>query len=138
MPCICGAGACSTGISSSEVKRVVKECLDEHKCPPPTMTIDDLSLEVVVEQFVKKGWPAERAIQARAEYREFLRQFQAAASESPDLSKMEPMVPPSQDVDDFWHQHVLNTKKYALDCKNVLGFFLHHDPSTFQEPRATK
>ena len=135
MPCVCGTGACSTGISSDEVKRVVKECLDEHKCPPPSLTVDDLNLSMVEDQLIKKGWHADRAVKDRAGYMEFLKQFQKAASGSPDLGKMEPLVPPSQDVDDFWHQHVLNTKKYALDCKNVLGFFLHHDPSTFQEVR---
>jgi hypothetical protein len=31
-------------------------------------------------------------------------------------------------LDDYWHQHILDTKKYAEDCDNVFGYFLHHDP----------
>jgi hypothetical protein len=32
------------------------------------------------------------------------------------------------DVDNFWHYHILDTKKYAVDCHNVFGYFLHHFP----------
>lgn len=31
-------------------------------------------------------------------------------------------------VDDYWHQHILDTKKYAEDCEKVFGYFLHHYP----------
>ena len=31
-------------------------------------------------------------------------------------------------LDDYWHQHILDTRKYAEDCEMVFGHFLHHDP----------
>jgi hypothetical protein len=31
-------------------------------------------------------------------------------------------------LDDYWHQHILDTKKYAEDCEKVFGYFLHHYP----------
>jgi len=31
-------------------------------------------------------------------------------------------------LDDYWHQHILDTRKYAEDCRLVFGYFLHHDP----------
>jgi len=37
-------------------------------------------------------------------------------------------IVPSRTVDDFWHQHVLDTRAYASDCNEVFGFFLHHYP----------
>lgn len=40
------------------------------------------------------------------------------------------IIPPTQDIDDFWHQHILNTFKYEKDCLEFLGFFLHHYPHT--------
>src|SRR5581483_9524182 len=33
-----------------------------------------------------------------------------------------------RDIDTFWHGHILDTMKYAEDCQNVFGFFLHHFP----------
>ncbi|GGY83730.1 hypothetical protein ACFFTM_05820 [Pseudoduganella plicata] len=35
---------------------------------------------------------------------------------------------PLQDVDTFWHYHILDTLKYAADCQAVFGYFLHHFP----------
>jgi len=31
-------------------------------------------------------------------------------------------------LDDYWHQHILDTYKYANDCQTIFGYFLHHDP----------
>ncbi len=39
-------------------------------------------------------------------------------------------TPPSEIIDVFWHAHILDTSKYAEDCKEVFGFFLHHFPYT--------
>jgi hypothetical protein len=35
---------------------------------------------------------------------------------------------PLFDVDIFWHYHILDTMKYAADCEQVFGYFLHHFP----------
>jgi hypothetical protein len=34
----------------------------------------------------------------------------------------------SEAIDAFWHQHILDTRKYAEDCETVFGEFLHHFP----------
>jgi hypothetical protein len=31
-------------------------------------------------------------------------------------------------LDDYWHQHILDTHKYAADCDKLFGSFLHHYP----------
>jgi hypothetical protein len=31
-------------------------------------------------------------------------------------------------LDDYWHQHILDTQKYAEDCQQIFGYFLHHYP----------
>lgn len=31
-------------------------------------------------------------------------------------------------VDEYWHQHILDTLKYAADCEMVFGHLLHHYP----------
>jgi hypothetical protein len=31
-------------------------------------------------------------------------------------------------IDTFWHHHILDTRKYASDCEQCFGHFLHHFP----------
>ena len=38
------------------------------------------------------------------------------------------VVVPSTAVDDFWHLHILDTRKYASDCEQIFGRFIHHYP----------
>jgi hypothetical protein len=35
---------------------------------------------------------------------------------------------PDQDIDRFWHMHILDTRKYAADCEATFGHFVHHFP----------
>jgi hypothetical protein len=35
---------------------------------------------------------------------------------------------PNSMIDEAWHQHILDTKKYASDCNILFGEFLHHYP----------
>ena len=37
-------------------------------------------------------------------------------------------VVPSKEIDVFWHSHILDTEKYAKDCKIIFGYFFHHYP----------
>ena len=37
-------------------------------------------------------------------------------------------IVPTKTIDQFWHQHILDTQKYAADCEKIFGFFLHHFP----------
>ena len=44
---------------------------------------------------------------------------------------------PSKLVDELWHRHMLDSKKYAAFCQRVAGYYLHHtpyygEPSTFE------
>jgi hypothetical protein len=66
-----------------------------------------------------EGWSLEQANGVEREYRRFLY-----------LMKMFPaeQTAPLADVDTFWHYHILDTMKYAADCEQVFGYFLHHFP----------
>lgn len=37
-------------------------------------------------------------------------------------------LPPSNDIDVFWHYHILDTRKYHADCQKIFGYYLHHNP----------
>jgi hypothetical protein len=35
---------------------------------------------------------------------------------------------PSELIDDLWHIHILDTRKYMSDCNSIKGEFIHHYP----------
>lgn len=34
----------------------------------------------------------------------------------------------SDNIDPFWHAHILHTREYVAFCERVYGQFIHHDP----------
>lgn len=36
--------------------------------------------------------------------------------------------PPSEEIDEFWHNHILDTEKYRHDCQMIFGYYLDHYP----------
>lgn len=38
------------------------------------------------------------------------------------------ILPTSEDIDEFWHYHILDTKKYHQDCFKIFGCYRHHNP----------
>ena len=66
-----------------------------------------------------EGWSVGKANAVEKEYRRFL-----------CLMKMYPResIAPLVDVDTFWHYHILDTMKYAADCEQAFGYFVHHYP----------
>ncbi len=68
-------------------------------------------------------WDEARVERALGEYKQFL----ALMLWSPDT-----VIVPSEDIDEVWHTHVLNTARYQADCDAIFGRFQHHFP-TFGE-----
>ena len=44
----------------------------------------------------------------------------------------EAMVP-TREIDEFWHNHILNTKKYYQDSLQIFGHYLHHEPASMDD-----
>ena len=65
------------------------------------------------------SWTRAEADRHEQEYKRFL----ALVAKFPEEA-----IVPNKDVDKFWHGHILDTMKYAEDCQNVFGYFLHHFP----------
>lgn len=80
--------------------------------------------DVRTRVYLETKWPTSRLDAAEQGYRDFLAQDAQAE--------------PSQDVDKFWHHHILDTAKYAQDCKDLFGFFLHHRPGPVGKKTCTK
>ncbi len=66
-----------------------------------------------------EGWTRAYADAVEFEYRRFLYLVKKFPIEQ---------TAPLFDVDVFWHYHILDTMKYAVDCEAVFGYFLHHFP----------
>jgi len=43
-------------------------------------------------------------------------------------SELHPVLPPSIEIDEIWHHHILDTYQYEQDCLKIFGQFLHHYP----------
>ena len=137
--------ACAAGIDASpEEFRVAFQSRDARKLStalmqagmmqqqplqdPPTLdlakwrAVEELDLQPVWKQLVnRKGWEPSRANLAERRYRRFFYLLSA------DLGLR---GVPTPEIDEFWHQHILNTRKYSLDCKNLRGSYLHHLPAS--------
>ena len=68
-------------------------------------------------------WDEQRVERALNEYKQFL----ALMHWNPEAVHV-----PSEDIDEVWHTHVLNTARYQADCETIFGRFQHHFP-TFGE-----
>lgn len=66
-----------------------------------------------------QGWCEEYVEHVEKRYRRYLCMIRL----EPDGSSV-----PTRDIDLFWHQHILDTRAYAVDCERLFGHFLHHFP----------
>jgi len=65
------------------------------------------------------GWSAEQAQRAATNYKRYL----TLRTKHPTATLV-----PDREADHFWHMHILDTRKYAADCDNIFGGFMHHFP----------
>jgi hypothetical protein len=66
-----------------------------------------------------KGYSAKQLSLREGEYRKFL---------ALHLAFPEDEIVPCKIVDEFWHQHILDTRAYHEDCDAIFGGYLHHFP----------
>lgn len=87
--------------------------------------IQTLNLESVkaraMDPELGEGWTREYADSIEAAYKTYLTML----VKYPDAAEE---ILLSKDVDEFWHTHILQTRKYSEDCENTFGRFLHHEP----------
>jgi hypothetical protein len=84
--------------------------------------IASLDLSMVRKKVMAlEGWNERIADYSELRYRRFLCMHL--------MDRTLPLVPP-QDIDAWWHQHILFTREYARDCQRLFGGFLHHSPAS--------
>lgn len=84
--------------------------------------IKTIDFEPIIYRLMnEKKWTRRIAEHAVAMYQNYLYLKKIYGSEF--------TLPPSQQIDEVWHAHILHTEKYAADCKAIFGRFLHHNPA---------
>lgn len=82
--------------------------------------IDELDLEPIAFKLrLEHEWSIEQINHAVGQYRLWLKMVALHPNES---------IIPNKEVDEVWHTHILDTRKYAEDCDNIFGRFIHHFP----------
>lgn len=84
-------------------------------------TINSINLDRVINRMVKiHHWRLDATEEVSRQYRNFLylkKKYGTRYS-----------LPPSIEVDEFWHNHILHTYAYHNDCIHIFGEYLHHYP----------
>jgi hypothetical protein len=80
--------------------------------------IQALDLSTIANNLVKQGWTRRQADSACQLYKNFLL---LNVKYGPDSG-----LAPSQEIDEIWHSHILDTAHYMQDCQNIFGYYLHH------------
>lgn len=65
------------------------------------------------------GWPPPRVAEGEHLYRRYL---------ALKIVYPEKVLRPTPLIDDFWHQHILDTEAYTSDCRRLFGRYVHHYP----------
>lgn len=84
--------------------------------------IDAIDFSKIIDKLVNyNGWLKEDATLTCQQYRNFLFLSKKYSDEKIQL-------PPSEDIDEFWHNHILDTEIYIKDCQAIFGGYWHHYP----------
>ena len=97
------------------------------KTPIPCQAISELDLRYIIDHLCSEpdpftnnyGWPRDFVEILAEHYRIFL--FLT-------LIYPDELIIPYRELDEFWHIHILYTKKYMKDCQMIFGEYLHHTP----------
>lgn len=85
-------------------------------------TIDELEFDRIKAKLLHRkegGWTPGTVMRAERGYRQFLK----LSAKYPSVA-----IVPGEEVDQFWHAHILDTQRYASDCERLFGYVLHHNP----------
>ncbi|GKW25098.1 hypothetical protein PEC311524_26920 [Pectobacterium carotovorum subsp. carotovorum] len=73
------------------------------------------------DPLISRVWSDKELIMAEQYYKNFLYL-------NKKYNKEVKVIVPSIAIDEFWHHHILDTRKYIYDCDNIFGYYFHHYP----------
>ncbi len=84
--------------------------------------IKNIDFEPIIHRLMnEKKWPRRIAEHAVEMYQNYLYLKKVYGDKY--------ALPPSKQIDEVWHAHILYTEKYAADCKAIFGKPLPHNPA---------
>lgn len=93
--------------------------------------IDDMDLSPVVDRMIQVyRWKKKYAFIVMEQYKNFLFLKWKYGNNY--------LLPPSVEIDEFWHNHILHTQNYYQDCLKLFGEYLHHHPQHKDAQSITK
>lgn len=82
--------------------------------------INNSNLSYLVDYLINiKRWSRREALDATQQYRNFVflhRKYKDTT------------LPPSRDIDEVWHAHILHSQEYHEFCNLIFGEYWHHNP----------
>jgi hypothetical protein len=82
--------------------------------------IESLDLSMICKKLTRLGWRPDEVELGIRQYKNLLFLWKKYPDQGP--------LPPSEDIDEVWHNHILDTEKYHQDCNAIFGRYLHHYP----------
>ena len=83
--------------------------------------IHSLDLSLITKKLIEKhGWSVDEACECEKLYKNFL--FLSLKYWGKNV------LIPTDEIDIYWHEHILDTKKYMKDCDNIFNEYFHHCP----------
>jgi hypothetical protein len=86
--------------------------------------IEALDFTPIINKMISESYPLPRWTIADAQTCERLyKNFLILNRKYPDENLV-----PTKEIDEFWHNHILDTRKYTEDCLAIFGHYKHHEP----------
>lgn len=83
--------------------------------------IYSIDFSMLINKLIKRHkWLKIEAEEVCKQYRNYLWLLKKYGTKKP--------LPPSEDIDEFWHHHLLDSTKYLNDCNVIFGHYIHHYP----------
>lgn len=99
----------------------MKDCESVPSLNEARRHIYSIDFSNIIEKMVKhQGWWQSEAEKVCSMYQNFLYLNKKYGDKC--------QLPPSEEIDEFWHNHILDTKKYRKDCQTIFGRYLDHYP----------
>jgi len=112
----------SKNVLHKNVKLELDEFVSQEKIDEAMAIVNSLDFELQIKKMVEyNGLDKEYVDECMKQYKNFLAMLIAYKDSNIEF------VPNSM-IDEAWHQHILDTRKYAEDCMLMFGEFKHHYP----------
>lgn len=105
-----------TYISKVEMSDTLEPSLEAAKNYIKNINFSNILNKMVCHQ----GWKHHQAEAVCEQYRNFLWLHKKYGKQY--------TLPPSEEIDEFWHNHILDTQQYRKDCQAIFGVYLDHYP----------